>query len=704
MACKKNLILFFLIIISFSALADKLEKGFERLRIYDYFLAKQYFQQSLKDKTAGASYGLSIIFSTNNNPFYNLDSARIFILLSDSSLKKVTEKQKPYYNKLGVTDSSIQSLKDSICVKAFNTISSDTSLEKLNKYIADFFFCGEIAKATELRNTAAYNMAREENTEEAYRNFITTYPEAKEIKEAQRHFDERTYAESTADKTINSFIKFLQQNPRSPFRSQAEKMIYTLSTPDKTIDEYHAFIKKYPSNRNVNDAWREIYKLSMQNYNPQSLDNFKNRFPDYPFKNELREDYRLQSSFLLPFSRNELWGYIDEDGKEILKPQFKEISLFSEGLAAVSKNGKYGYISKSGKEVIPFIYEEAESFKNNTAVVNKDGKFGLINRNNEFLIPAEYDDLSEPSEDICVAILNDKSGYISTSGKKITDLIFDIANDFKDGSAIVATDDEYGLLNNEGNFNIEQKYDELIFIGDGLLKAKQNSRWGVFNTSGEIILPFAFDAIGEMHENRCLVARNKKYGFIDATGKIIVPLNYSYSENLVTTAKFRNGYAVLSLKGKSILVDSMGTKISMTGFDDFGFFSEGLIPVRKNKKWGFADINGKIKIACKYEYANAFENDFAKVRLKTGTGIIDNTGKLIIPATYDDVDFSNGYFIIKSKAGKLGLMNKQGQLLLQPDEGYDRIDFLSEIIVAAFIGESRTYFNLSSGKIIFKEE
>jgi hypothetical protein len=125
--------------------------------------------------------------------------------------------------------------------------------------------------------------------------------------------------------------------------------------------------------------------------------------------------------------------------------------------------------------------------------------------------------------------------------------------------------------------------------------------------------------------------------------------------------------------------------------------------VKKNKKWGFADLNGKIQIACKYEYANAFENGFAKIHLKKSTGILSNTGKLIIEPSFYDITVTNNYFIVKSKNETVGLVSKEGKNLLAISSGYDRIEFLTDKIAVAFAGEKRTYLNLDTGKIIWSE-
>src|SRR5262245_45363348 len=73
---------------------DKIEKGFERLAVLDYFNARQYFLDSRSKNPVPACLGLSIIACRNDNPFFNIDSARIFILISDSVFSNLPDKKK----------------------------------------------------------------------------------------------------------------------------------------------------------------------------------------------------------------------------------------------------------------------------------------------------------------------------------------------------------------------------------------------------------------------------------------------------------------------------------------------------------------------------------------------------------------------------------------------------------------------------------
>ncbi|MBL0104840.1 MAG: WG repeat-containing protein, partial [Bacteroidetes bacterium] len=230
----------------------------------------------------------------------------------------------------------------------------------------------------------------------------------------------------------------------------------------------------------------------------------------------------------------------------------------------------------------------------------------LINRRGEFLIQPKYDDLSLPSQEVCVAVSEDHSAYLLKNGKPLTGFLFDIANDFKNGVAIVSVNEKFGLLNTAGKYAIDPAYEELVLIAPALLKANKNGKWGILDFHGQIILPFEYDAIGEFSQHLTLVAQNGKCGYVNEKGLIVIPVKYNYTSALLTTGTFTNGFVSLKLKAKRQLIDTTGSALPLTAFDDFRLPGSGLIPVKKNKKWGYAAMNGKIAIPCKYESAETF--------------------------------------------------------------------------------------------------
>lgn len=203
--------------------AGNLEKAFERLEIYDYFNARELFLKSMKKEPAAASFGLSKIHISADNPFYNLDSASIYILKTDSTFIQLSDKQKSKYLLLGISQESINQLKDSICTKAFLSAEKSSSVDQLNHYLAKFSFCGSQEQAEEIRNSIAFQEARTLNTAAAYKSFLEKYPKSDEFKDAQNRYYERVFEEETASQQLGAYERFISMYPESPYKNAGGK-------------------------------------------------------------------------------------------------------------------------------------------------------------------------------------------------------------------------------------------------------------------------------------------------------------------------------------------------------------------------------------------------------------------------------------------------------------------------------------------------
>ena len=109
---------------------------------------------------------------------------------------------------------------------------------------------------------------------------------------------------------------------------------------------------------------------------------------------------------------------------------------------------------------------------------------------------------------------------------------------------------------------------------------------------------------------------------------------------------------------------------------DFAYaFSEGLAAVKLKGKWGFIDKSGKVVVPIKYDGVIDFSEGFARVGLsdKWGVvnkwGIVNKSGKEIVPLKYNYVwDFNEGLasVILMDKDGyiKSGFVNKSGKVVV----------------------------------------
>lgn len=76
-----------------------------------------------------------------------------------------------------------------------------------------------------------------------------------------------------------------------------------------------------------------------------------------------------------------LWGYVDLTGHMVIEPQFREVSGFSNDIAAAKKDDLFGYIDKKGHWVIEPRFTRATDFNAaGTALVVIDNRLALIDR------------------------------------------------------------------------------------------------------------------------------------------------------------------------------------------------------------------------------------------------------------------------------------------------------------------------------------
>lgn len=136
--------------------------------------------------------------------------------------------------------------------------------------------------------------------------------------------------------------------------------------------------------------------------------------------------------------------------------------------------------------------------------------------------------------------------------------------------------------------------------------------------------------------------------------------------------------------------DSIGAKFSTDGMTSPIY--DGLIAVKKNSKWGFADTNGRLIIPCQYSEVKTFNKGYVMVCLDQKWGVIDKTGKFIIAPRFTramQMDISDGF--LKVNAGdRIITFDFNGHEIDLKKEypGYDQYQRLSETYIAVARGSS----------------
>lgn len=297
------------------------------------------------------------------------------------------------------------------------------------------------------------------------------------------------------------------------------------------------------------------------------------------------------------FAKNKTWICINENGATVFTIEAIYVSEFRNGLAAVYKNtlvnNKWitgnGFVDRTGKVVVPCDLDKVKNFDANVTWIKRKGEsfYRLIDKTGREIPTDNYEKVG--------SFFGDKNPRSAV---------------YKEG--------KMGFIDESGKLVIPCKYIGSTAFTEGLASV-------------------------------CLATSVKgEYGFINPNGEVVIPLKFVQSG----TSSFSGGLARASVAGKTVLIDKTGEIVFKTSKGNIQGQRFGLISVitKPNRKgWGWVNFKDEFVIDPVYDYAMNFNEDGYAVVEKNGLkGVIDTTGKTVLPLKYETVycDITkSGYFL-----------------------------------------------------------
>ncbi|MBM2815904.1 MAG: hypothetical protein HW421_2666 [Ignavibacteria bacterium] len=235
------------------------------------------------------------------------------------------------------------------------------------------------------------------------------------------------------------------------------------------------------------------------------------------------DEQKLQNKF----------GFIDQNGKQVIPMIYNDAESFSEGLAYAAGNETRGWLDKKGNFVITLKTKvNGYTFHDGLAMIsNSEYKIGFVDKHGNEVIPLIFDEAGSFSEGLAFANTGYKLGYIDGKGKLVIPAQFDYCDDFHNGVAFVGFLDKrnaitYGAIDKTGKFTIPFKFEKARSYSEGLAAVKLDGKWGYVDVMGSFTLMHQFSAANSFI-NGLAFAENKeenKIGFINKKGEFIVIL------------------------------------------------------------------------------------------------------------------------------------------------------------------------------------
>lgn len=339
-------------------------------------------------------------------------------------------------------------------------------------------------------------------------------------------------------------------------------------------------------------------------------------------KDELKRNpvLQLHDIPLFPVKVDRSFGYIDQQGRVVIKPAYRKALPFSEGLGLVEGTHP-GFITSAGIPVIgvdkPGPGDGYRPFADGVAPFRKGDLWGLIDKSGRVILEPLHADISRFSHGRAVVRTGSqdqwgigKRGYIDTTGKMIVAPVYNEALDFSDGLGAVNLEGVYGrwgFIDPSGRMVIEPQFHRAYSFHDGLARAmpQEGGGFGLIDKSGRYVLSKAEET---ERQGPARITRTTWYAPGD----------------------FGCGVAPVRFKGNLFLVDRRGRKVSKNlPYDHVSQFVDGLAVYEADGQLGYIDTEGRVVIPARFSSAAGFKNGLAKVETETETAYIDRNGRIV---------------------------------------------------------------------------
>ncbi len=349
------------------------------------------------------------------------------------------------------------------------------------------------------------------------------------------------------------------------------------------------------------------------------------------------------------------------------------------GMLGVRKGDKCGIINYTGKLIYPYQFTPVDPEDGNSAfeflddylIVHKDSLMGVINAFGVYEIPlGKYTSISYAGQDVLLAFQNDAC-TVFRKGKRLFQqpvYLGEAGLDFYDERAcgVLVNNEKEALVSFDGKWITPYDYDRIRPFYKEYWLLEKDSICELRNNNGSLLCSVTATFIDEMKGNYFTASKNGMFGLFDRSGKQY--LNFDYDDvllpvvnNKVWVWKYER-WGLLDLSEP----DSVNYYYSETPRPEWNKY--GLALLTKNLKQGVIDTTGKIILPFEYEtqYAANLSDYLAYIPLMKDQkhGLFATSGTFILPCEYDHIVIQNYQPTLVQRNGKIGYLNDRFKVLI----------------------------------------
>lgn len=642
-----------------------------------------------------ARYGLSLFYFHAENPRFHLDSAYHYAITSLNDYRKVSLRTKQRLTRLALDSARLVSLRAQIDSTAFAIARQENTESAYLEFLSHFPSAVQRDLAEELRDEVAYQSVLKENTPEAFKRYLRTYPNAARAGEAQRHYDRLLFHHATRDQRLSSYEKFLAENPQTPYREEVYRNIFEISTAGGEVESFLAFINRHPSSRIAKRSQWILFYLLTEDERPA--------WPQHFLTDSLRALHTLNQAVLIPFFAGGRYGFMDEHGVERIPALYDHIhddyvcGNIETDILIVDRQ----LVRRDGVPICPQMLSDSTHLTELGAgyvMVTDGGKTTLLHKAG-FVLQDSVEDARVLNRRFVAVKKANEWWLYSFAGRLLDKRGWDDITALQ--NLIVLSRDKQKYITRASQISrsveaallqLSAPFDEVKPWSGGLVWGKSGNFEGVINDRLETIIRF------DQH-----VLTQTFFG---------------------ATAQLPNGIALYNRAGRK-----------SSAFDDVKILGNR-VAVKKNRSWSFFDPGEQTTIGALYDsltfqgpffisvasdtlsvhFNSGLRKDFYKPRSvvfipgmdsssflvieerASDKTLFDGMGNRLFTGNFEGIEYSGLNTFTISGKGKKGLVNTRGQRLLPM--AFDAIGSVHGEVVSVLKNRKFGVYHLGTGKFI----
>jgi len=213
-----------------------------------------------------AHYTMALLHINRGYPNYNAPKAYEYISNAISYYANLTdEKEIKDLIKIPLNQDFFEAVTNTICEEALEDANKLNTVEGFDYFLDYYKRSPQNLKdeAVANRNSAAFKIASTLNTVSSYQNFISTYPNAQQVKLATTNRNALAFGLAKETNTIKEYEKFISTYPAATEVEEAWTRIHALAfamaKKENSSKSYKAFMDKYPKSKQFTES-KNLYQ------------------------------------------------------------------------------------------------------------------------------------------------------------------------------------------------------------------------------------------------------------------------------------------------------------------------------------------------------------------------------------------------------------------------------------------------------------